>query len=141
RVKIFPSGKKLLGLSKNVEYKALSSEAKTKHGLSPVLIVLDELGQVRGPSDPFSSTLQTAQGAYENAMQLIISTQAPTDLDMLSQMIDAQAANPDPHIVCHVYAAPEGAAIDDEDAWRAANPALGVFRSLTDMRKLCAKAK
>jgi len=141
RVKIFPSGKKLLGLSKNVEYKALSSEAKTKHGLSPVLIVLDELGQVRGPSDPFISTLQTAQGAYENAMQLIISTQAPTDLDMLSQMIDAQAANPDPHIVCHVYAAPEGAAIDDEDAWRAANPALGVFRSLTDMRKLCAKAK
>jgi len=141
RIKIFPSGKKLLGLRKNVRYKALSAEAKTKHGLSPLVIVLDELGQVRGPSDPFVSTLQTAQGAYENAMQLIISTQAPTDVDMLSQMIDAQRENPDPHIVCHVYEAPADAALDDEDGWRAANPALGVFRSLTDMRKLCAKAK
>ncbi|KAK1548902.1 hypothetical protein Q3G72_003016 [Acer saccharum] len=141
RIRINPSGKRLLGLSKNVEYKALSAEAKTKHGLSPVVIVLDELGQVRGPTDPFISTLQTAQGAYENAMQLIISTQAPTDVDMLSQIIDAQKANPDPHIVCHVYAAPENAELDDEDAWKAANPALGVFRSLKDMRKLCAQAK
>lgn len=141
RIRIFPSGKRLLGLAKNVEYKALSAEAKTKHGLSPVLIILDELGQVRGPTDPFISTLQTAQGAYENAMQLIISTQAPTDVDMLSQIIDAQAQNPDPHIVCHVYAAPEEADLDDEEAWKAANPALGVFRSLKDMRKLCAQAK
>jgi phage terminase large subunit-like protein len=141
RIKIFPSGRKLLGISKNVRYKALSADAKTKHGLSPLVIVLDELGQVRGPSDPFVSTLQTAQGAYENAMQLIISTQAPTDVDMLSQMIDAQRDVPDPHIVCHVYEAPPDAALGDEDGWRAANPALGVFRSITDMRKLCAKAK
>lgn len=141
RIKVFPSGKRLLGLSKNVEYRALSAEAKTKHGLSPVLIVLDELGQVRGPTDPFISTLQTAQGAYENAMQLIISTQAPTDNDMLSRIIDAQRERPDPHIVCHVYSAPEDAAIDDEEGWKAANPALGVFRSLKDMRKLCAQAK
>lgn len=141
RIRIFPSGKKLLGLSKNVEYKALSADAKTKHGLSPILIILDELGQVRGPTDPFISTLQTAQGAYDNAMQLIISTQAPTELDMLSQIIDAQKREPDPHIVCHVYAAPEDADLEDEEAWKAANPALGVFRSLKDMRKLCAQAK
>lgn len=141
RIRIFPSGKRLLGLAKNVEYKALSAEAKTKHGLSPVLIILDELGQVKGPTDSFITTLQTAQGAYENAMQLIISTQAPTDADMLSQIIDAQKHEPDPHIVCHVYAAPEGCALEDEEAWRAANPALGVFRSMADMRKLCAKAK
>lgn len=141
RIRIFPSGKRLLGLAKNVEYKALSAEAKTKHGLSPVLIILDELGQVRGPTDPFITTLQTAQGAYENAMQLIISTQAPTALDMLSQIIDAQEREQDPHIVCHVYAAPEGSALDDEEAWKAANPALGVFRSMADIRKLCAKAK
>lgn len=141
RIKIFPSGKKLLGLSKNVEYKALSAEAKTKHGLSPLVIVLDELAQVRGPSDPFVSALQTAQGAYENAMQFVISTQAPTDVDMLSQMIDAQRENPDPHVVCHVYESPPDVPMDDEDGWRAANPALGVFRSMADMRKLCAKAK
>lgn len=141
RIRIFPSGKRLLGLSKNVEYKALSADAKTKHGLSPILIILDELGQVRGPTDSFISTLQTAQGAYENSMQLVISTQAPTDVDMLSQIIDAQKKDPDPHIVCHVYSAPEDADLGDEEAWKAANPALGVFRSLKDMRKLYAQAK
>lgn len=141
RIHINPSKKMLLGTSKNVQYKALSAEAKTKHGLSPLVIVIDEMGQVRGPTDPFISTLQTAQGAYDNAMQLIISTQAPTDVDMLSQIIDAQKRDPDPHIVCHVYAAPEDAELDDETGWKAANPALGVFRSLKDMRKLCAQAK
>lgn len=141
RIRIFPSGKRLLGLAKNVEYKALSSEAKTKHGLSPRTIIFDEMGQVRGPTDPFVSTLQTAQGAYENAMQLIISTQAPSDNDMLSRIIDAQKSDPDPHIVCHVYAAPEDAELDDEEAWKAANPALGVFRSLKDMRRLYMQAK
>lgn len=47
-VHITPSGKKLIGLPCNVEYKALSAEGKTTHGLSPVLAILDETGQVRG---------------------------------------------------------------------------------------------
>lgn len=141
RVRVFPSQKALLGLSKNVEYQALSAEAKTKHGLSPVLIILDELGQVRGPSNDFITALETAQGAYKNKLKLIISTQAPTALDMLSQIIDDQERNPNPKIVCHVYAAPEDCELEDEDAWRAANPALGVFRSLEDVRDQCIKAR
>jgi phage terminase large subunit-like protein len=47
-VHITPSGKKLIGLPCNVEYKALSAEGKTTHGLSPILAILDETGQVRG---------------------------------------------------------------------------------------------
>ena len=34
----------------------------------------------------------------------------------------------------HVHAAPDGCVIDDESAWRAANPALGVVKSLAYMR-------
>lgn len=139
-VRIFPSGKALLGLSKNVEYAALSAEAKTKHGLSPILIIFDEAGQIRGPMNDFYTALETAQGAYARAMKIIISTQAPTAADMLSVMIDEQERNPDPHVVCHVYAAPEECELNDEDAWRASNPALGNFRSLDDLRKLAKKA-
>lgn len=139
-VKIFPSVKSLLGLRKNVEYNALSAEAKTKHGLSPILIIFDEAGQIKGPSNDFYTALETAQGAYDSGLKIIISTQAPTAADMLSVMIDNQERNPDPQVVCHVYAAPEDCALDDEGAWRAANPALGVFRSLNDMRKLARKA-
>lgn len=138
RVKVFPSGKRLLGLSKNVEYAALAAEGKTTHGLSPILAIMDELGQVKGPEDDFVTAVETAQGAYDNPLYLVISTQAPTANDMLSRMIDAPD---DVQIVKHVYAAPEDAALGDEDAWRAANPALGVFRSLADLRKQIAKAQ
>lgn len=137
RVRIFPSAKKLVGLAKNVEYKALAAEGKTAHGLSPILAILDELGQVKGPTDPFIEAVETAQGAYDNPLKIIISTQAPTDGDMLSLIIDAPD---DPHIVKHVYAAPEDCELDDEAAWRAANPALGLFRSVDDVRKQCTKA-
>lgn len=151
RCKVFPSNKSLLGLSKNVEYNALSAEAKTKHGLSPILIIFDEMGQVKGPTNDFVTALETAQGAYDNAMKIIISTQAPTDADMLSLIIDAQAENPDPQVVCHVYTTlmerlgVDGQTIevplDDESEWTASNPALGVFRSLNDLRKLAKKAQ
>ena len=38
-----------------------------------------------------------------------------------------------PAVVSHVHAAPDGCEIDDEAAWRAANPALGVVKSLQYM--------
>ena len=41
-----PSSKKLIGVPMNTEYRAISAEGKTAHGLSPVLAILDELGQV-----------------------------------------------------------------------------------------------
>jgi len=37
--------------------------------------------------------------------------------------------------VCHVHAAPKDCLLLDEDAWKAANPAMGVFRSLEDVRE------
>lgn len=137
RIKIFPSGKRLIGLSKNVEYRALAAEGKTAHGLSPILAILDELGQVKGPTNPFIEAIETAQGAYDNPLKIIISTQAPTDLDMLSQLIDSPD---DPRIIKHVYAAPADCEMDDESAWRAANPAMGLFRSVDDVVKQCTKA-
>lgn len=134
-VRIHPSGKRLTGLRKNVLYRALSAEGKTAHGLSPILAILDEVGQVQGPTDKFVTAITSAQGAYQNPLLIAISTQAPTDADMFSTWIDAQKAAPDPRVVCHVYSAPEDCALDDKSAWAAANPALGKFRSLGDVEK------
>lgn len=132
-IRIVPSGKRLIGLMRNVEYKALSAEGKTAHGISPYLAILDEVGQVRGPTDEFISAITTSQGAYENPLLIAISTQAPTDGDMFSIWLDAQEAAPDPRVVSHVYAAPKDCALDDRQAWAAANPALGKFRSLAGL--------
>ena len=62
-VRIVPSQKMLVGLICNVEFKAISAESGTAHGLSPVLAILDEVGQVRGPHDAFIEAIETAQGA------------------------------------------------------------------------------
>jgi phage terminase large subunit-like protein len=133
KVRIVPSGKRLIGLSKNVQYKALSAEGKTAHGLSPVLAILDEVGQVEGPRDKFISAITTAQGAYEHPLLIAISTQAPTDHDLFSVWLDTQETSPDPRIVSHVYSAPENCDLDDRKAWAAANPAMGIFKAVSDL--------
>lgn len=140
-VKIIPSGKRLIGLPLNVEYKALAADGKTAHGLSLSLAILDEIGQVRGPQSDFIDAITTSQGAHEAPLLIAISTAAASDADLLSQWIDDAKRSQDPRIVCHLYAAPEGCDLMDESAWRAANPALGIFRSLDDLREQMAQAQ
>jgi phage terminase large subunit-like protein len=139
-ISVKPTGKRLIGLSKNVLFRALAAEGKTAHGLSPVLAILDEVGQIVGPTDKFVSAITTAQGAYTNPLLIAISTQAPTDADLFSTWLDAQKNAPDPRVVSHVYAAPEDCELDDKSAWAAANPALGVFRSIDDVTKQAKQA-
>ena len=140
-VRIVPSGKRLIGLPLNTEYRALAAEGKTAHGLSPVLAILDETGQVRGPQSDFIDAITTAQGAHADPLLIVISTQAAQSSDLLSIWLDDAARSNDPRIVSHVYAAPEGADLMDESAWRAANPALGLFRSEDDLREQMTQAK
>ena len=138
--RIIPSGKSIVWLPMNVEYKAISAEAGTAHGLSPVLAILDEVGQIKGPHDPFIEAIETAQGAYSDPLRIAISTQAATDGDLFSTWLDdAQAAN-DPRIVCHLYTAPEGCELDDREAWKMANPAMGKFRSVDDLESYAEQA-
>lgn len=138
--RIVPSGKRLIGLARNVEFRALSADGHTAHGLSPVLAILDELGQVRGPQDDFVEAIETASGAYDDAMRLIISTQAPTDADMLSVKIDDALRSKDPKIVVHLHAAEPGCDVLDPVAHKAANPALGTFRSQVELLAAAEKA-
>lgn len=140
-IRIVPSTKQLIGLPMNTEYKALSADGSTAQGLSPALVIMDEVGQIRGAQNDFYDALITSQGAHNKPLMINISTQAPKDDDLLSILIDDALNNGDKHTVCHVYEAPEDCDLMDESAWKAANPALGAFRSLDDMRKMAEKAK
>lgn len=140
-VRIVPSGKRLIGLPLNTEFRALAAEGRTAHGLSPVLAILDEVGQVRGPQSDFVDAIVTSQGAHADPLLLVISTQAAKDSDLLSVWLDDAKASADPRIVSHVYTAPEGCDLLDEAAWKAANPALGLFRSLDDLREQMKQAQ
>lgn len=139
--RIIPSGKTIMGLPRNVEYRAISAEAKTAHGLSPIVAILDEIGQVKGAQDDFVDAIETSQGAHDRPLLLAISTQAASDADLFSIWIDDAKTSNDPTIVLHVYEAPKDCDLLDEEAWRESNPAVGKFRSLDDLRRLAEKAK
>lgn len=140
-VKVFPSGKRMVGLPLNVEFKALAADGKTAMGGSYSLILIDEIGQIRGPKSDFVDSLVTSQGAYAEPLLIAISTRASNEADLFEQWIKDAETSQDPKIISHVYSAPEGCDLMDESAWYAANPALGLFRSMDDLREQLSQAK
>lgn len=128
-------------------FRALSSDAKKAHGLSPSVVILDELAQWgTGVGRALYDALTTAQGARAEPLVLVIGTQSPDDHSLMSQLVDyAQAvrsgAIEDRTFAGFVYTIPEELDVFDEQHWPLANPALGDFRSIEDMRMLAARAR
>ena len=140
-VRVTDSGKRLFAPRTGVTYRALSADATTAYGLSPILAIHDELGQVRGPRSELFDALETAMGAQANPLSVILSTQAPTDADLLSVLIDDALAKHDPQTRVFLYAADRDDDPWSEATWRKANPALGVFNNLSEMRRQAEAAK
>lgn len=122
-------------------YRALSAEAATSYGLSPVFIVHDELGQVRGPRSELYEALETATGAQESPLSIVISTQAPNPNDLLSVLIDDAKGGHDPRVVLSLYTAPEDADPFAEETIRLANPAFGDFQNAEEVLAMAQDAK
>lgn len=135
------TAKQLLCPELGTKYKALSAEVSTSYGLSPIFIIHDELGQVRGPKSELYDALETATGAQENPLSIIISTQAPTENDLLSILIDdAEKAN-DPRTVLVMYTADEKLDPFLEKTIRQANPAFGDFLNAKEVMAMAEDAR
>jgi phage terminase large subunit-like protein len=122
-------------------YKALSAEKKTAYGKSPVFVVHDELGQVVGPRSGLYEALETAQSAHENPLSIVISTQAATDADLLSVLIDDAKTGADPKTKLYLWTADEALDPFSEEAIRAANPAFDHFMNQTEVLNQAHSAK
>lgn len=121
-------------------YRALSAEASTAYGLSPVFIVHDELGQVKGPRSELYEALETACAAQEAPLSIVISTQAATDADLLSVLIDDAKKARDPKVKLALWTS---SITDDpfcEETIRAANPAYGDFQQADEVLAMAADA-
>lgn len=130
-----PSSKQIIGLRKNVTYQALSADARKGQGRGIYALLLDESGQIVEPENDYLAMLVSSQGNYDDAMMFIVSTQAPSDQSYLSTEIDNAAREGNPKTVCHVYEMDPEADIDNEYEWYFAQPSLGKYRSLVDMRE------
>jgi phage terminase large subunit-like protein len=122
-------------------YRALSAESTTAFGLSPALILHDELGQVRGPRSSLYEALETATGAQADPLTIIISTQAPSDGDLLSILIDDALAGHDLCTVVSLHTAPPELDPFDEATIRLANPAFDGFMNQREILAMAAAAK
>lgn len=122
-------------------YKALSSDAGTKMGLSPIFVVTDELGQQKGPRSELYEALETASAAHENPLSIIISTQAATDSDLLSILIDDALTGSDPMIKVRLHTADPELDPFDEETIRSANPHFDVFMNRDEVMRQAGNAK
>lgn len=122
-------------------YRALSADASTAYGLSPVFVVHDELGQVKGPRSELYEALETASAAQEQPLSIVISTQAPTDADLLSLLIDDGLTGADPRIKVELCTAPLDMDPFSEKAIRAANPHFDDFMNKEEVERQASDAK
>ena len=139
-VRVMETAKTLACPELGTRYRALSAEATTAFGLSPSLIIHDELGRVRGPRSPLYEALETAVGAQEAPLSIVISTQAATDADLLSILIDDALRGADPSTIVKLYTAPPELDPFGEEAIRAANPALDSFMNKREVLAMAADA-
>lgn len=122
RVNIRDWHKEIVDEDSQSVWRALTSDARKAHGLAPSFWVADEVAQWR--SRELWDNLATGMGKRAQALGVTISTQAADDLHFFSEMLDAEKS---PTVYVQLHAAPKGCALDDREAWLAANPALGEF--------------
>lgn len=140
-VTIRDTAKQLFCAELGTLYRALSAEASTAYGLSPAFVVHDELGQVKGPRSELYDALETAAAAQESPLSIIISTQAPTDADLLSILIDDAKTGKDKRTKMVLYEASLLLDPFSDEAIRAANPHFDVFMNKDEVRRQAEDAR
>jgi phage terminase large subunit-like protein len=125
-------------------YQALSADARKAHGLGASFAIYDELAQA--PNRHLFDALRTSMGARAAGLMVVISTQSSDPHHVMTELVDhgrkvLDGTIEDPAFHATIYAAPADVDPWDEATWHAANPALGDFRSLEEMRTMAARAR
>ncbi len=144
RINVKRFGKELEDTTTRSIYRALSADVAGKHGLSPSCVIYDELGQAS--SRDLFDALDTAMGARDDPLMMVISTQAATDVAPMSQLVDygrrvRDGVIDDATFRLFEWSVPLDADPWDEDTWKLANPALGDFLNLDEVRRQASQAR
>lgn len=144
RCKIVDSQKRIIYKKTGSIYRALSSEAFTKHGLNASAIIYDEIHAA--PDRELYDVLTTSMGTREQPLTFMITT-AGFDKDTLWGELHDYAFDvrdgeiDDPTFLPVLYAAPDEADWKDRTLWGQVNPALGDFRKIDEMEEMAKRAE
>jgi len=141
---IIDSQKRIVHRATGSFYRAISAEAYSKHGFNASRVIYDELHAA--PTRELWDVLTSSTGARAQPLVVAISTAGYDRHSILFELYAHAkhvADDPalDPAFLPVIYEAPPDADWTDEAVWHAANPALGDFRSLDEMRTACARAR
>lgn len=141
--KIVDSVKRIIFPKRNSFLRALSSEAFSKHGYNPHLAICDEVHV--WPGRDLYDVLKTGMGARSQPLLVSITT-AGFDRTSLCWELYTYAkkiisgAIQDPTFYAAIYEVEENEDWKDEANWYKANPGLGIYRSIDEMRQAFKRA-
>lgn len=144
-VNIIESVKRIVHYGSGSFYQAISSESRSKHGFNASVIIYDELAQA--PNRKLWDVLTTSTGARKEPLAIVISTKSSDPNHIMSELVDygrkvRDGVIIDPTFAPFIHEVPMDCPdIWNEDVWYQANPALGDFRSLDEMRQFSERAQ
>jgi phage terminase large subunit-like protein len=116
------------------EFRVLPAEPKRLEGLDPSLAIVDEIGVV---DRRVWEVVASASGKRDRSLVLAIGTPSPDGPDSVMWTLrEAGLQGGDPSFHFAEFAAGAGCELDDEAAWKQANPALDDFLHRDAMRAL-----
>jgi phage terminase large subunit-like protein len=141
---IVDSQKRIVHRKSGSVYRAISAESFTKHGINASRVIYDELHAA--PTRDLWDVLATSTGARAQPLVIAISTAGYDRHSILWELYQhgkrvIETPSIDPSFLAVIYEAPPDADWRDEAVWRKANPALGDFRSLEELRVACVRAQ
>lgn len=140
---IIDSQKRIVHRASGSVLRAISADAHTKHGFNASMVIYDELHAA--PNRELWDVLRTSQGARRQPLMIAITTAGYDRHSILWQVYDyackvRDGLVDDDTFLPVIYEAPKDADWKDEKVWHAANPALGDYRDLGEMRRLAKEA-
>lgn len=109
---------------------ALPADPAALHGWDPSLLIVDELHVV---TEQVWEAVSSVTGKRPESLTLAISTPSTSVDSIMWRLVEHGRAGDDPAFFLREFAAPDGCALDDVEAWHTANPALGDFLALDGM--------
>lgn len=103
---------------------ALPADPAALHGWDPSLLIVDELHVV---TEAVWEAVTSVSGKRPESLVLAISTPSTSTDSIMWKLVEHGRSGGDPSFFLREFAAPDGCAKDDREAWRIANPALGDF--------------
>ena len=103
----------------------LSADRTAGHASGYDLVIVDETGLLKERSRDLLAGLRSSVSARNGTIRHI---SIRGDSPLFREVLD------NPAVPSHIFAAGDDCAVDDEGAWRAANPALGVVKSMAYMQ-------